>query len=363
MEETTHDPLIESSLENGSQAFSEWKILLIPDGLSRVSLNVGFQNSDFRDSHQKSVVDPETYQKLVQGIAAAAQSLSLKRSLLIIPLYVGAILPVAAMHAFELPKWVVLLGLLAYIFLAAVTYHFVCEYLFKVADAQLIALVGSYPSQFLEEHGVELGHAKSTQTFRWWKDDSGIYLRRPRRPSEEEVSMVISHGSELERTFNPIFLLLTVPGDHVMDEITGDPAMKKARTLLQSTYKEKTKLPFLLDAFLRCCYLMLLVFIIAFPVWLVSQQNPFPVWVLVFSSRFNVFGCIRGALVYPLSRRRLAAYKEVVHSLNEAFQKDEELAHLAVEFHDSELPGYVPMASLRFQFVLRRADIALAVMV
>ena len=175
--------------------------------------------------------------------------------------------------------------------------------------------------------------------------------------------MVISHGSELERTFNPIFLLLTVPGDHVMDEITGDPAMKKARTLLQSTYKEKTKLPFLLDAFLRCCYLMLLVFIIAFPVWLVSQQNPFPVWVLVFSSRFNVFGCIRGALVYPLSRRRLAAYKEVVHSLNEAFQKDEELAHLAVEFHDSELPGYVPMASLRFQFVLRRADIALAVMV
>lgn len=363
MEETTHDPLIESSLENGSQAFSEWKILLIPDVLSRVSLNVGFQNSDFRDSHQKSVVDPETYQKLVQGIFAAAQSLSLKRSLLIIPLYVGAILPVAVMHAFELPKWVVLLGLLAYIFLAAVTYHFVCEYLFKVADAQLIALVGSYPSQFLEEHGVELGHAKSTQTFRWWKDDSGIYLRRPRRPSEEEVSMVISHGSELERTFNPIFLLLTVPGDHVMNETTGDPAMKKARTLLQSTYMETAKMPVLFNAFWRCLSLVLTVCTIAFPIWLVSQQNDFLVSSLGVLIFFSVLGCIGGALATVASRRRLASCKEVVHSLNEAFQKDDELAHLEVEFHDSELPGYVKMTCPRFQFVLRRADTAMAVMV
>ncbi len=240
---TSLDPLIESSVENGSQLFSEWKILLNPDGLSRVSPNVGFQNSDFRDSHQKSVVDPETYRKLFLGIVAAARSLSLKRTLLIIPLYVGAILPGAAMKASELNEWVVGLSFMGCLLLAAVTYHFVCEYLFKVADDQLMALVDSYQSQFLEEYGVELGYSKSThQTFRSWKDDSGIYLRRPRQPSEEEVPLVVSHDSELERTFSPIFLLLTVPGDVggcpatgrgvSSEEEDGDSPMKKVKEYL-----------------------------------------------------------------------------------------------------------------------------------
>ena len=364
MQETSLDPLIESSLENEDQVFSEWKILLISPWAvrSRVSLNVGYQNSDFRDRDQESVVDPETYRKLFQEIVAVETPLSLKRSLLMIPLYFGVVFLVAAMQTFvpELNKWVTLGGLLGYLFLAAVTYQFVCGYLFKVADTQLIALVDSYKVHFLEEYGVELGHSKSTnQRIRWWNDDSCIYLRRPRRSLEEGGPLAVLHGSEQEGHFPPIFLLLTVPGDNVMDEVSLDPTMNKARTLLKSTYKEATKTPVLYRAVLQYYGSVLFVIVIAFFFWLVNQQYDYLVTMLVFLIGYTVLVCIGGALVYAASRRRLASYKEVAQRVNEALEKDEQLAHLAVEFHDSELPGYVHLTSPRFQFV-RRVDTALS---
>jgi hypothetical protein len=364
MQEPSSDPLIESSLENENKEFSEWKILMLPSpALGRVSLSAGYRNSDFRDNREKSVVDLETYRKLFQEIGAAGTTLIWKRTFFGLSLYVGVVPLVAAMATLvpELKKGVLLGGLLGYFFLAAVTYHFVCEYLFTVADTQLIALVDSYQLQFLEEYGVDLGHSKSThQRIRWWNDDSGIYLRRPRRPVEEEGPLAVSHGSESEGPFQPIFLLLTVPGDNGIDEMIGDPTMKnKARSLLQSTYKETVKTLVLPQAFWGCCHLVVLVFVIAFSSWLVKKQYDFFGSVLVFLIGYNVLGCLGGAFVHAASRRRLASYKEVAQRVNEALEKDEQLAHLAVEFHDSELPGYPHMTSLRFQFV-RRADTALS---
>ena len=48
------------------------------------------------------------------------------------------------------------------------------------------------------------------------------------------------------------------------------------------------------------------------------------------------------------------AYEKVVTRVNEALQQQEEKAHLAVEFHASELPGREGILGRRYQFVVRR---------
>ena len=148
-----------------------------------------------------------------------------------------------------------------------------------------------------------------------------------------------------------------------MDEITGNPPMKKARALLQSTFKEITKTPVLYTNLFLCFTLVNLVASVAFWSWLVKQQYDFFISVLIFLIGYNAFGGIGAMILASASRLRLTSCKAVAQRVNEALQMDGQMDHLAVEFHDSELPGYAKMTSPRFQFVLRPPGTALAVMV
>jgi hypothetical protein len=54
---------------------------------------------------------------------------------------------------------------------------------------------------------------------------------------------------------------------------------------------------------------------------------------------------------YVVDNRNLHVYEEVTKVVNEALQKNETTAHVAVEFHTSEVPGREGKHSRRYQFV------------
>ena len=73
-------------------------------------------------------------------------------------------------------------------------------------------------------------------------------------------------------------------------------------------------------------------------------------------------GLIMGAVAWfiakvfdnAMDKRYLRVYEEVTQVVNNALQKDEKKAHVAVEFHASEVPGREGKFGRRYQFVVRR---------
>jgi hypothetical protein len=262
------------------------------------------------------------------------------------------------------PSWVYVAALIGSNLLTFVMYHYISKIIFKNADNQVIALVESYKTQFLESFGVEIGHRPSTKSARWSTDDSGIYLRRPRRQppppaaatSEEGHSTTMgnieSEGSWMmlldDVTIPPIFVDLVIPGDLHVDEKSYDASMKvdaTAWTLLQKTHREMIPLSRTMRVFHLIYCVVVLIFIFSASVAMFIFPS-----VLIIILCALVVG-VTYVLIRVFDRRNLRMYQEVSHRVTEALQKEDGSTDLVVEFTSSELPGRVPVNFRRYQFV------------
>lgn len=347
-DEPSTESVVRDSLENNNEVFSEWKLLLKQEGIALVAVAPGYRNKDFRNTQGISVVDPEIYTKLYTEFSAVRRYLSLTNMALALILCLVAIfLPVPFLPDEGDSGWLFLAGAIGSFLLAFAIFHFISNrYLFQYADNRLVALVDSYQALFLEAFGVHLSHNKSTTKVRWWKDNSGICLRRPRTFEGD----FINQGDQvavLDEGFPPIFIHHTMPGDIHVNEKSYDPSMRVDDTawkILQETHQELIQMSPILRCLIAVYFLAFLIFMMTW-VWTLNKYG-FKLVAIVYAI-FNV-------LTYFISRaedrRNLKVYHEVTRRVNDALQKDEQSAHLSVAFVDSELPGRSHVGLRRYQF-------------
>jgi hypothetical protein len=354
MEEILDEPLIDREsllvVKGEKSEFSEWKLLLKSDGFLLVALNEGFQNRDFRNSNGTSMIDPEAYDVLMKESVAIGKTLSCKYTLVVMILYLFVVVPTSFLQ--EMSPWALLNGLVASFVFAFAIFHFISKPLFRNADGQLIALVDSHQDFFLMACGVELGHSKPTQTYRWWKDDSGIYMRCPRRAvADDEVEAMDGALDRSDGIFPPIFLCLAIPGDVHITEKAHDASMKvdaKTFMLIQTTHNQMI-VP---SRIARWCVWLFLLMFFYFNLTIYSSLETYgfttvaTVWVIVYAANFFLWRA--------QDYRNLRIYRKVAQHVTETLQQDETRAHLAVEFHDSQLPGRQPGAFVRRYQVVQR---------
>jgi hypothetical protein len=349
-----------------SEMFSEWRLQFQNEGVQRVVVNSSFQNRDFRTNHGTSVIDPEAYEGLRRAQISIYRALLCKVVQLQIILFIGAILlsaPLAPTKESD-PGWIFVAALTGSYLLAFVIYHYIVMLLYKKADTQVIALVESYKAQFLDSFGVEIGHRPSTKSVRWWKEDSGIYLRRPRRQPPTSAAAVEGQAatigsSELEEILDyttsssipPIFIGLVIPGDIHMNEQHYDASMKVDATawkLLQETHRKMIPLSPAARVFFLTYFSVLLIFFFFLVVssffWM-EHSFRFVLMVILLVLILGLFVVLR-----VTDRRNLQMYQEVSQRVTEALQKGDGSADLVVEFTSSELPGRLPVNFRRYQF-------------
>jgi hypothetical protein len=360
--------------------YSEWKLSLKSEGAQRVVVNSNYQNTDFRSPHHgMSVIDPVIYLQLLQNIASIWRNLSCQLFGLLFLLLFCAIflpLPLLPLDETESAGFIFLVGLVVSWGLALIAYHFLSKVLFRRADAQMMALVETYQTRFKNDYDVELRHVPSTMVFRWWTDNSGISLRRPRRDmtlfqqvqaysNSEVVQDELANAERRNndnniRSFPPVFVSLAIPGDiHVGEQNYDATTMKVNATIwamLQQTHKEVLSRSFVE----MCCgasYCILLILFMMTCFWWVIEIGFWPVFMA-----WIVFIGLAYGIARLEDRRNLRGYEEVSRRVSEALQKmnphDEYTTtttsspNLAVEFTTSELPGRPSLISRRYQFVV-----------
>jgi len=350
--------------EGENKDYSEWRLFNrgFRSCYDYVTVNEGFQNRDFQTSQGAvSVIDAELLGRL-RHEALVIDNECERRAFLPLPLFVpyGLLL----MHGLNflddvLPIGVVLsffvVGSLSPWFLFAI--H--VSYQMKVADDKFTTLLAIYQPQFLQASGVKLGRG----AFVIGDDERpsvGLYFRHPRR-SVDNIVLPLSKDAhaDCEDTdwhFPPVFLYRLIPGEIHIEETEHDAASMKgvdAATwaLLQSTHEEMIQGHICLALFV---VLFSIVFFVAI-IWACFGGD----LAIIFGVHFTFFVvgffcCIVGPCFkkYQIPR----ACEKVATRVNEALQQQEEKAHLAVEFHASELPGREGVLSRRYQFVLRRGQ-------
>ena len=349
MEEASKEPLIESVIgedEHQQEEYSEWKLLLAC--FIKTSVNPGYQNRDFRNSDGTPVIDPEVYRTLQNEVSTITTSSSQKHwALYFILVYAVRALPGVAEVSFlgmAVPRSVVVNSL------KWILYHVGSHYLIsKKSDSELLALVASHEANFWKSYGVTMGYSQCTKRVRWWDDDSGITLRRPRTSSLPVVER--SAINEVEGSFPPIYIHLDIPGNVHIDETNHDDSMKvDAHTwaLLQSTHKELIQR----SAVIRAMFYILPPVIIAYCLvseWLLCQGcNP---WLLLVGlAMFPLFFLF---MILKENNHDQRRYQEVLQRVNTALHKDETRTDLTLEFHDEENGRY---EDRRYQLVRRVLD-------
>jgi hypothetical protein len=207
--------------------------------------------------------------------------------------------------------------------------------LFKWGDERLLELVATYQEQFSTTDGITLHHHKCTKRFRWWDDDSGLYLRRPRR-----TSLIPAEGSddeESDRVFSPVYIHLKVPGNVHIDEKKshGDSINVDAHAfvLLQSIHKEMLQPPRFCPSFRFEINYIMLIFMGC------------SIWWFINGSGAMAFVLMYATVAHVQDERNQRIYHEVTQRVNTALQNDENTSHLRLEYHNGEL------GSRRYQFV------------
>jgi hypothetical protein len=200
-------------------------------------------------------------------------------------------------------------------------------------DADLLALIHRHKAHFWEEYGVTLGYSKCTTRIRWWNDDSGMSLRRPRTAP---ISVKERTPDELDSdsVFPPIYIHPDIPGYLDIGEVNHDHVTMKVDTqtwaLLQSIHEEmiQASAPF------RTLVFFVMPPVIIFYFWvsirLISQDyDSFP-----FLVGFAVFLIIFMVMIFKYDSQNLRIYQKVTQRVNTALQKDDATADLTLEFHD-----------------------------
>ena len=335
MEKALREPLLGPGVEEENQEYSVWFLYLKDSIIGRNSFVPGsYLNRDFRKSDGTPVVDLVTYRKLKSEADAISSRLSTRHWVL----YFVLVVVVKALR-----RHISVMGFLCAFSLALILFHRVSRnVLFKKADAELLALIDSYYEHFLETHGVTLHHRKCTKFFRWWNDDSGLYLRRPR------TLLIPAAGSDAEEsdgTFPPIYIHLTLPGNVYLHEKSQDASMKvdaNAFALLQSMQKEMFQPSSLYRWFhviVKHAGFVHMVGSIWFIDSLLRIFNGAVVLFVIFVIGLEVQG-----------GRDQRIYQEITQRVNTALQKDENTAHLTLEYHDS-----ADFCDRRYQFAQQGA--------
>jgi hypothetical protein len=337
MEKSLTEPLIEpvlAVLEHEEQEYSEWRILYTRHPYF---VDTEYQNRDFRNSDGTPVVDPETYRILQEEIYAIGGRSSRRQNILFMVLYVPFLLFAPRIDA---PSG----NGVIFVVLALMTlYHVLCDhFIFKKVDIELLEIVRSYETRFCEEYGVTLGHAKcSPGHYRWFKDDSGIYLRRPRTA----VIPVSSQGrDEPCEEFPPIYIRgLSSPGNVHIHEPSYDASMKvdsNTWALLQSTHQE------IIQHSAGCkvvSWILLLAFISLVTYSFCNLQSTL---VLFWFGGISVvlLLCFIAILIAE-DKRFQRMFHMVAEQVNTSLQKDPNTAHLTLKVYDLD-----QLANRRYQF-------------
>lgn len=320
-------------------------------GPAQPAVSLGFDDRDFRTNEGAPVIDPEAYWKLKTEAAASRTKRSKTLYFLAVALFVSFLLIVVGIAAAvpeNTPKNVFLAicwGLFGGVVFG---FMFIDKILVKRADLQTAALVEKHKDHFREAYGIELGFWMPDKPTRWGKDESYVYLRRPRRNYEDLESQVAKEGN-----FPPIFILRVIPGDLFM--AAYDPTMRvdmKTWELLHSTMRERIRSHPFLKYLILAFALFLVVYSLAWP-FLMDEIG------IGWGYLILVFACSAiGFLAHLEDKRNLRIYGEVAQEVSQVLLEDEDgqytyQSNLAVEFHTSELPGRPKAANRRFQFVLR----------
>ena len=335
-----------TDVEGKHKDYSEWRLCgLGGSSFHHVVVNEGFHSRDFQTRQGAvSVIDPEVLGKLCKE-ALTIMNNSIRWQLAVFAgFYLCCALLFLGLHALGVVTddvfffgMIVTLGIVLFLASAANTY------LRKNDDARLTALVESYQPIFLEEFGVEIGYdGDSLSPKGGWFKIPGIYLRRPRRVVEDEEALVGGDSEDLDR-FPPIYLARSIPGDIHIDEKEYDVASMKVDaetwSLLQSTHQKM----------IQWQWHPMMKFLAFLSLLWVGQHFHCGILMVM----------IVGAVVYnvgkvydhAVDKRNLKAYEEVTKVVNEALQKDEKTANVAVEFHTSEVPCRERKGCRRYQFV------------
>ena len=287
----------------GIDDYSEWRLLYggLFSSFRRVVVNEGFQRRDFLTSQgDASVIDPEVLGKLLkkasdmrhETVRSYLHALVVLYGLLFGPSSVVFLLLDVSVEKMCFTK---IATLCVWVTVAS----YVIAQLKKYSDDELTSLVESYQPVFLTEYGVELGFGKFSLLWQCCIKVPGIFLRRPRRSDDDEVRV---SGNNLDTRpgscFPPVYLVRLIPGEIHIDEKEYDAASMKV------------------DA----------------ETWALLQ--------LTHQKTLHLFRGVRG-------------YQQVTKVVNEALHKDENTAHMSVEFHSSELPGRKGTFGQRYQFVQR----------
>ena len=340
-------PEIMETLSNEIKEYSEWRLLhstgLRGSTFETVVVNEGFQNKDFQTSQGVfSVIDPEILGKLRKEASTIRNTTGEKFILILCFLYPLLMLPVLLL----VPDDIISIFLFALLVVYVIFGYIASLYLQTMTDAKIATLVESYQPRFLTEYGVELGYGKFSSG--GCCKVPGIYLRRPRQLVDEEQAQVVGDCDDLDGgRIPPIYVFRLIPGEIDIGEKVYDASSVKvdAETwaLLRSTHEKMIRW----HPSLKCLAILCFIGSFVVEIWVANQVGVIVGQIISFVYIllvFNICECVPDRL----NRR---ACEEVTKVVNKALQKDKNKAHLAVEFHDSELPGRKGNLSRRYRFV------------
>ena len=355
--------------EGENEEYSEWRLFVtsvrgVGYSFQNVVVNEGFQNRDFQTKQGtvSSVIDPELLGKIRKEAADIWNMESNKRKsqhlymavmfgpcLCLALVFFGRFLLGQGPVVDVITDSIIVFGT-SHVYMMISGICFSC-YESAKPDARATALVKSYDPMFLKEYGIKLGYDKFKVSPK--VEDSPIcpciYLRRSRRLVDEEEAPPAGHsGKDMDTFFPPIYVTRLIPGEisieekdyaataSLMKEVDAD-----AWLLLQSTHQTMTRW----HPSMKC--FAILVLLALYPVFVCLLIIPYFGFLNIWTFFYIVI------LVYEYARdnRNLRLYEEVTKVVNSALQKDKKTAHLAVEFHASELPGREGKLGRRYQFV------------
>ena len=345
-------PEVLETVSNENKEYSEWRLLYSRGvrgcSFETVVVNEGFQNKDFQTSQGVfSVIDPEILGKLRKEATAIRNTLGKMYIVILGALYLVVVVPVLLLFPDDI---FVIASFGVYVILG----YIAGKNLRTMTDVNIATLVESYQPRFLAEYGVELGYGRFSSSPQGGGccKVPGIYLRHPRRLEDEEQTPVGGDCDDLDGgRIPPIFVFRLIPGEIDIGEKDYDASSMKvdAETwaLLQSTHGKMIRW----HPILKCLAILCFIGSFVVQVWIALK---------VADILRHIISIVFGIVVYIMfknyeyvpDRLNRRACEEVTKVVNEALQKDKKnKAQLALEFHDSELPGREGKLGRRYRFV------------
>jgi protein-S-isoprenylcysteine O-methyltransferase Ste14 len=352
--------------EGEESAFSEWRIRV--HGIA-VFEPKRFQSSDFRDFRTgESVLPAEIYGKLVNEIFAHRNVANYMSSAFLVVLYFAFIFSPRLISTNDtLLNWGwVFYGYAGMLAFALGIASVVLPRIYQKLDSEIQERVDDRRKDLLQSYGVELGYHPNTKPYRFWNDDSHVWLRRPRRQQPED-----ERGSThtLPEEFPPIYLVPLVPGDISVYEQVYHPSMKldeETWKLIQKSHKEGAKGTPIIAFLTSVLWLSFCLYCMFF----VSIMNTIGGWQALCG--IFLYFCVVYVFVLWVHQQPLKWYQQVAETvtriLNNEETKDnvnedalhedeytfkEQMAGYSLELKTSPLPGRPDAISRRYQLVRR----------